>query len=105
MGRKKNTTNKKDCFIQIVSEEELNKEQNREQKKPRKKKKTWIMKYEINGYRYTFEDIYLDNGVPYGYCRKLGIWAWLYRDSISHFGPDVDVVPAKRLTKLEEVEK
>ena len=58
----------------------------------------WKMKYEINGYRYTFEKIYLDEkGIPYGYCSKNKSWAWLLNDAISRYGMDIDLIPATRL--------
>ena len=58
----------------------------------------WKMKYDIYGYRYTFEKIYLDEqGIPYGYCSKKKIWAWLYIDAISRYGADIELIPAKRL--------
>lgn len=66
-----------------------------------KKKKitsNWVMKYEVNGRRYTFEKIYLDeHGIPYGYCAKNHVWAWLYNNAISRYGSDIEMIPATRL--------
>lgn len=57
--------------------------------------KNWYMIYEINGRRYKFENIYLDEtGVPYGYCKKNRIWAWLYLNAVSVYGKDIDMNPA-----------
>ena len=53
------------------------------------------MVYNIGGFKYRFDNIYLDdNGTPYGYCKKNRRWAWLYRNGISHYGRDVDYIPA-----------
>ena len=57
--------------------------------------KNWHMIYEINGRRYKYENIYLDEtDTPYGYCKKTRRWAWLYVNGISHFGKDVEYIPA-----------
>jgi len=56
----------------------------------------WYMIYEVYTVRYKFENIYLDgNGIPYGYCKKNRRLGWLYPDGISHFGRDIDFIPAK----------
>lgn len=34
--------------------------------------------YEVNGRRYKFEVRLIDDGILYGYCSKLGKYAWLY---------------------------
>jgi hypothetical protein len=57
--------------------------------------KDWYMIYDVYGYRYKFENIYLDeSGTPYGYCKKKRIWAWLYLNGISCFGKDIEFIPA-----------
>lgn len=38
--------------------------------------------YEINGRKYTFVVDCTDGGVPYGFCKRLGEWGWLYDDHI-----------------------
>lgn len=57
--------------------------------------KDWYLVYEINGRKYKFENIYIDEtGVPYGYCRKTRRWAWLYLNAVSHYGKNIDMIPA-----------
>jgi hypothetical protein len=73
--------------------------------KVKKKKVDYIMKYVINGYRYTFEKVYNDNGVFYGYCGKSKMWAWLYDDHIAMYAKDKGIMPARKLEGPIRVEK
>ena len=58
----------------------------------------WVMTYEINGRRYTYENIYLDEcGIPYGYCKRNRVWAWLYPDAVSIQGREVGLIPATKI--------
>ena len=41
-----------------------------------------VKRYNINGRIYTFIVVKLDNGIPFGYCYKLGKYAWLYPDKV-----------------------
>lgn len=62
--------------------------------------KDWTMTYLINGRKYVYENIYLDeNGIPYGYCKKLRIWSWLYPNAVSRYGADVDMVQAVKINE------
>lgn len=40
------------------------------------------IRYDINGYIYKFTNVRLDGGIPYGYCKRLNKWAWLYQNGI-----------------------
>ena len=52
--------------------------------------------YDINGRKYTFTIEYTDGGVPYGFCRKLNEWGWLY-DSYIQFKSG-KLILAKRIS-------
>ena len=53
------------------------------------------VRYDVNGYIYRFENIRVDGGIEYGYCRRLKKHAWLYPDYIQFEGEYL--VRAKRL--------
>lgn len=70
----------------------------------KKAKFKWTMTYNINGYKYKFNNIYMDEkvGVPYGYCSKNRTWVWLYEDGISLYGRDIDFKPGIKLSEMKE---
>lgn len=53
------------------------------------------IRYDVNGYIYKFENVRMEGGIKYGYCRKLKKNAWLYSNYIQFEGEYL--VHAKRL--------
>lgn len=51
--------------------------------------------YEVYGRKYIFENVRIEAGVMYGFCRKKKKWAWMNKDAIMFDGESP--VPARRI--------
>lgn len=51
--------------------------------------------YEVYGRKYIFENVRIEAGVLYGFCRKKKKWAWMNKDAIMFDGESP--VPARRI--------